>query len=466
MASEEGPSQRGRGSKRLRGDPTSEPPAPPRRGTRKPGRPPGRPPKAAAAAPAAPTPRGAPATQAQTPAPAAPPRVELPLLDPRAPEPLSAEGAAALAARVDPAAHDALLRAIAADDALAELASRRGLLARFRVRGGPSAGVAVEAPEFATVPYLRRRVVKARLKLGEYLAPSAFELKRVEHGGASGGAAVTPMPAAAPGGAGETLLFSLGFRAGGSYEIMLAARPGRAEGDREAQAAIEGAARGARAPGTGSRAVDAGHARGRALLAPRGRGAPARAAPAAAAAGGAGGAGLFGLYGSIAGEAGAGGDGDTGASLDARAPARRKAGRWSADEVAALIDGVAGKGSSWAAIHALFCQPGGRISPLRSQVDLKDKWRNLVRAATDAAGAGAARASLPEDLRARVLQLAFREGGAPPPAPAAGYGSTLGQVAAPGLALAATLGDAGAEVQQATAGGAASHIDEAAAGPM
>ena len=109
--------------------------------------------------------------------------------------------------------------------------------------------------------------------------------------------------------------------------------------------------------------------------------------------------------------------------------ARRQVGRWSGEEVAALIEGVLLHGTSWSTIHET-CVATGRINPGRKQVgpmarsqlagtgqcqlawrrqfalhlgvsvylgaiklvtgpagwlqqDLKDKWRNLVKLASD-----------------------------------------------------------------------------------
>ena len=59
---------------------------------------------------------------------------------------------------------------------------------------------------------------------------------------------------------------------------------------------------------------------------------------------------------------------------------RRQLGRWTPDEVAALIVGVQLHGTQWSTIWEHYVV-AGVINPGRSQVDLKDKWRNLVKLA-------------------------------------------------------------------------------------
>jgi hypothetical protein len=72
-------------------------------------------------------------------------------------------------AQQDAASQAQHLKVLRFDDQLAELATRRGLLVTFHIRttarGAPE--LAVEAPEFMTVEYLKRRIAKAKLLQGQ-----------------------------------------------------------------------------------------------------------------------------------------------------------------------------------------------------------------------------------------------------------------------------------------------------------
>ena len=72
-----------------------------------------------------------------------------------------------------------------------------------------------------------------------------------------------------------------------------------------------------------------------------------------------------------------------GVCADSHAALRRKNGRntrWSAEETELLIDSVIVRGTgSWADILATH---RATFHPTRSSVDLKDKWRNLVKVST------------------------------------------------------------------------------------
>lgn len=95
----------------------------------------------------------------------------VPLLPPVRPDPLNAAAIQALNSHLNAAEQNQHLQSIRLDDAVMEVASRRGLLARFTVHAlSFSSGVpdlVVEAPEFATVEFLKRRIFRAKLQRGE-----------------------------------------------------------------------------------------------------------------------------------------------------------------------------------------------------------------------------------------------------------------------------------------------------------
>ena len=83
-----------------------------------------------------------------------------------------------------------------------------------------------------------------------------------------------------------------------------------------------------------------------------------------------------------------GGGGGGGSKRAARSPAaarspgagrRRARLKWSAEEEELLIRLVAQMGSSWASVLAAGRDDANGFNPIRTQVDLKDKWRNLVK---------------------------------------------------------------------------------------
>jgi hypothetical protein len=401
-----------------------------------------------------------------TPAPPA-----APLLPPAPPPPLNADAIEALMATQDAQAYNEHLRTIRMDDALAEVASRRGLLARFVLRtahADPSRPqLAVEAPEFATVEYLKRRIMKAKLmrkevragreacgarrsaarvrgalvgrprrrpawsqtldpacawltlSLPPFLAPLAptptprlnpqlllpqkFVLKRLA------GQVLQELPSLSPA-RDEVLLFNAGFRAGATYELFLSSA--RATTDAEQQRALVGGA-GRRGAGAGPAGgpLDPLRAQHLALLQGPGPGPAPRSAPRAAATAAAepAAAGLYGAarVGSVADEGGGGGAAalqECGQSPGGRLQPRRQ--RWQPEEVEALVGGVQALGASWALIKQR-CSGPGRIQERRTQVDLKDKWRNLVRQAACDPARPSRGAALSEELKATILRLAF-----------------------------------------------------------
>lgn len=104
-----------------------------------------------------------------------------PLLPPREPEALRVSALATLST-LDSATQEHCTRVIRADDRLAELAARRGLLTRIVVKAvrtyAPSLELVVSAPEFASVDYLKRRIMRAKLGRGEWAPPRSIHLRR------------------------------------------------------------------------------------------------------------------------------------------------------------------------------------------------------------------------------------------------------------------------------------------------
>ncbi|KAL4450212.1 hypothetical protein ABPG77_010881 [Micractinium sp. CCAP 211/92] len=344
--------------------------------------------------------------------------------------------------QLDPASHDLHMRLLRFDDQLAELASRRGLLVRFVVQHSARSGggarqepLLVEAPEFMTVEYLKRRVARAKLQLGEVLPTARFVLRShgpgsgggpADSAGASGGTsssgaagrAFEDLPCSLPNGD-EVFLASLGYEVPGPYELLLASAPQTSDLEQQEQllagvstqvaprrqpqppVPVRGARLGFRAllqapaaeehqglPAGGSTGGDAsGRQAGgapaagqssagpRRWLSPVPTGQAASNSRAGSAAGARGGPNRSGGSGSAS----------EGGWPEGAAQPRRQGGRWGPDEVAALVEGVQAFGTSWAKIHAAYVR-SGRISQNRTQVDLKDKWRNLARAVARGAG--------------------------------------------------------------------------------
>ncbi|KAL6786072.1 hypothetical protein ACKKBG_A01285 [Auxenochlorella protothecoides x Auxenochlorella symbiontica] len=150
-------------------------------------------------------------------------------------EPLS-DAALQLLQSQGAAACDQDLRAMRHDDELALLSARRGLQVRFVVKAlrtyMPLSEMVVEAPEFATVEYLKRRIFRAKLQRGEYLPASRFVLrKRVMDGSHVLG--MDSIPSRSSSGD-EVFLFNEGYMAPGMFEVFIQSAP--SSGDRERQA--------------------------------------------------------------------------------------------------------------------------------------------------------------------------------------------------------------------------------------
>lgn len=318
----------------------------------------------------------------------------------------------------DAQSHDHTLRLLAFDDRLAELASQRGLLVKFVVkRVGTNAAIpiaVVDAPEFMTVEYLKRRIMKARLiNEGRYLNPGMFMLRATQIDPATNTSRLVELTSRGPGGE-EVFLSDLGFEAPGSYEVLIASAP--VANDREQQNRMLAAAGGSNLMSAGPVSPD--RQAYRSLL--------------TAAAGGDGGA-----NGTVPRpaapriptkkihpeqarrqsdaqfisparqQAGVGTGGGVPPSGD---KVRRPKCPWQPDEVESLIEGIQAFGTSWAEIHGKYTRGDPpRIDPRRTQVDLKDKWRNLVKLVTEP-GLKPRGMDITDDLKTTILRLMMSSG--------------------------------------------------------
>ena len=101
--------------------------------------------------------------------------------------------------------------------------------------------------------------------------------------------------------------------------------------------------------------------------------------------------------------------------LPSRGGGRQKVHRpWTPPEVEALVEGVAHYGrGQWADIKSLNANGVAAALASRSAVDLKDKWRNLLRIAMlphqPAKSAGDKKREIPAELLARVRDLAAKQ---------------------------------------------------------
>uniref|UniRef100_A0A1D2A8J9 Uncharacterized protein n=1 Tax=Auxenochlorella protothecoides TaxID=3075 RepID=A0A1D2A8J9_AUXPR len=359
-------------------------------------------------------------------------------------EPLS-DAALQLLQSQGAAACDQDLRAMRHDDELALLSARRGLQVRFVVKAlrtyMPLSEMVVEAPEFATVEYLKRRIFRAKLQRGEYLPASRFVLrKRVMDGSHVLG--MDSIPSRSSSGD-EVFLFNEGYMAPGMFEVFIQSAP--SSGDRERQARMPVLASPHAAQDMPLHLVhldSEGHASFRQMLQSVDpgmgylpAGAQTMVEPRQSQEGMGMGLNLPMAHGSlllnqqfldpayISGEEQPGAQ--AGGSQETRFSARnrRQTGRWGPDEVQALIEGVREMGTSWTQIHTAYVR-SGRINERRTQMDLKDKWRNLVRLVTHP-GRHSRGAELSNDQRQLILGIVFRppDAGGDPPASSPGNSS-------------------------------------------
>jgi hypothetical protein len=270
------------------------------------------------------------------------------------------------------------------DDELAEVAYQRGLLVNFVITppstaSGSSPPFQVEAPEFATVEYLKRRITKAKLLLSEELfVYDRFALRQAHFPGRESTGELKILDEKMPSTNIPMLLFNLGYRGGETHNVTMISRSGtndKAQQDNMIREAVtanaqrlvplaDPAARAYQAllagvpvdlPPVITSVPEARHgANGAIAAAPAVYQAPAPLPPPEALA-------------------------MNNNALQLRSPGNQRIGRWSATEIEALVGGVEAK-MSWGEIRRAF---PNEIDPRRTPVDLKDKWRNLVKVCLD-----------------------------------------------------------------------------------
>lgn len=318
----------------------------------------------------------------------------------------------------DPQAQDQFFNEVQGDDELAEVAYRRGLLATFIITppstaSGSSPSFEVEAPEFASVEYLKRRITKKRLLLSKELYKyDCFILRQAPSRESTGELKILDekMPSTNI----PMLLFNLGYRGGETYHISMLSRA-KSSDQAQQQSMLQAAA-------------TAGAQKVMPLADPVLReyqellyGKSLEPAPVARAA-----TAIRQVANSIipppvdvAGTAPNRPLGRTGpAPLPspevmasrangnfvqvARSPRQARAGRWSSKEIEALVGGVQTFDYSWAEIKRGFPD---EIDQRRSAVDLKDKWRNLVKVCKDPSKT-TRKIGIGEELKLEILNLA------------------------------------------------------------
>ncbi|GAB4822586.1 hypothetical protein N2152v2_009632 [Parachlorella kessleri] len=389
----------------------------------------------------------------------------------------------------DAASHDQYLKLLRFDDQIAELASRRGLLVRFLIKSvktyQPQPEMVVEAPEFMTVEYLKRRIMKAKLLRGEFVNPIRFILRKKILNENNDLVGMEDVASREPTGD-EIFLFHQGYEAPGPYELFIASVPQTT--DREQQERILGLhPQQAQQHGPDPGAVDASRLSYQQLLQAPGMPGAAGAGQLAGMAAASGAMQQLGPHGEMPASSAALGmempgvldqqqavslhsgmlaggglpmvqampvldgtqqmyglaheEGGSVAGLTEKSPKpRRQTGRWMPEEVEALIEGVTLFKTSWAQIYERYVVTN-KINSKRTQVDLKDKWRNLVKLVTDP-NKHARGMDLSEDQRQTILRLVFAND-----IPATGNTADFGTTSADqGAGTAGAAQGAGAEV--------------------
>jgi len=328
--------------------------------------------------------------------------VELPLLGAISVAPLTQEAAQTAVKHLDAQSHAMYMHDIMADDQLIEMGSQRGLLVRFTVRMSVSTSrpeMIVVAPEFCGVDFVKRRIFREKLLLGEFLPPHRFALKGPAHAPTdlnAAGSSMEKLPEETDKGI-PSLLFNLGFRAGGDYEVEITSVPVSTDKDQQ-----ETMLRGITQGGTGAAmplSSDPDARRYQVLLETKAQNIkpPSPLPPPVATA-------------PEENDLGPGGSVGAANGVVAAAPPRtaapigsprQRAGRWLPGEVDALIRGVQAYGYLW---RKILDEYSGVFHPNRTSVDLKDKWRNLVKL-SKVPGKQARGLDLTEDLRTLILRL-------------------------------------------------------------
>ncbi|KAG7666963.1 hypothetical protein Ndes2437A_g08655 [Nannochloris sp. 'desiccata'] len=323
---------------------------------------------------------------------------------------------------LDPQAQARFFNEIQVDDELAEVAYQRSLLATFIITppsmaSGPSPPFQVEAPEFASVEYLKRRITKAKLLISEELyVYDRFALRQANFPGRESTGELKVLDEKMPSTNIPMLLFNLGYRGGETYHISMISRA-RSTDQAQQQNMLQAAAT-AGAQKVMPLADPAARAYQELLYGvPLERAPVVRAIPAApvrqvasevipAPVGGAGttpnkSLGLTGPAPLPSPEVMTGRANVNHVQV-ARSPRQPRAGRWSADEIEALVGGVIEYKCNWAEIKRVCPDT---IDQRRSAVDLKDKWRNLVIICRDPSKATRT-VGISDEMKSTILELA------------------------------------------------------------
>ena len=305
---------------------------------------------------------------------------------------------------------DRFIKEVQADDHLADVAYRRGLLVNFVIYTlpGNQRPLQIEAPEFASVAYLKRCIFKYKLLNNGFCPLERFDLRKRNNADVAG-TSNDQIPLHEDTLGIPTLLVDLGFFAGNTYELSIISHPQPAIEEPEERLKLQGVAyysptkvipsenpnvrkyqellQGTQLAGNFAPPLIEGASPGAGIPIPRG--APNTAGVAGASP----------RPGALQSPATAG----EGSDAPGRSPRQLRAGRWSAEEVEALVWGVQAFGPIWSTIwHNL----GGRgIDSRRTPVDLKDKWRNLVKLSSDPSKQTRS-IGLTDQLKATILRLA------------------------------------------------------------
>lgn len=311
---------------------------------------------------------------------------QLPPLRPaRPPKELSQKAVELCQAQLGMKAYSELMESIEKDDELETIASRRGLLVKFIVTGlsqlcGGKDTCEITCPEYADVNFLRRRIMKTALEEeGKLVFWNSFTLRCSVNGNSQELR-------------GDEYLFSKGFCAGEEYRLhtssawrnleemdrsrqnlLLSHEIGPVSDNeiiRNYQEALQGVGK--------INPISAGQKSNSTGL---GEGSEGRAS-------------AFHKVESY-----------NPSDIDQfQSPRNQRAGKWSAEEIEVLINGIQTYGkSAWTTMHKHLS--GNGIQPVRTPVDYKDKWRNLLKAAQNPNPSSRA-TSLSPEMREIILNIA------------------------------------------------------------
>lgn len=306
-----------------------------------------------------------------------------------------------LASNLDAKLFTAVMKQLLTDDDVVEVASQRGLLIKFKIKPfmshSESAIVEVEAPEFASVKFLKRRFFKASLFRNTYLEMDQYSLYS-EQNPRSGEIQSVELEDCEQN-TFEKLLFNIGFRAGNTYLIKVKLQPSSNDKEQQNTMLRESAAQGrsifsqygfsddpeikkrqellqgkAREEADKIFEIVGGEEQPSQRTSPAKKAKPSPAKPA-----------LEPLnlieYDSTPGKrktrAATQEEKKENEQTEQGTTGRRNLGKWQIEETRCLIRGCEEFNFSWREIQSKYS--GNGIHPERTQVDYKDKWRNIKR---------------------------------------------------------------------------------------